>query len=467
MASLDRDHGGKKRGCLGRLWLPLGAILLILLGLAWFGAGSPPAVEIQPERAAIGRSTPVAIHVAEPDGGLSHVRVELVQGDRTLEVAERTWEPRPFWNPWGERTPEDTLTVEVGSESLDGLEEGEATLRVTADAAGTWIRRPEPTVEELTLPVMLRPPRVGLLSTQHNVRQGGSGAVVYRLDGAARRDGVEAGERFFPGYDLPGGGPGERFALYAAPYDLADGSKIALVAEDAAGNVARLSFVDRFTPKPYATDTIRLSDGFLEEVVPEILANTPSLEDQGDPLASYLQINGELRRRNRARLVELSEESLPEFLWSETFLQMPNAQVMSPFAAKRTYLYDGEPVDTQFHLGYDLATVRRDEIPAANDGLVVVAEYFGIYGNCVILDHGFGLMSLYGHLSSLDVAEEDRVRRGQSLGRSGQTGLAGGDHLHFGILLGGLPVDPLEWWDGRWIRDHVDQKLGEALPFGP
>lgn len=468
MEPLHRDDDGRRTGPRwGRIFL---LILLLLLAVAavwaWFGAGAAPTVEIEPERSAIGRSTPVTVRVAEPGRGLSRVRVEVIQGDRTLPVEERAWEPRPFWKPWGEKTPEDTLTVDVGSEALENLEEGEATLRVTADAAGTWLRSPDPTVTELDMPVMLRPPRVGLISTQHNVRQGGSEVVVYRVDEGVERDGVEAGDRFFPGFDLPGGAAGERFALFAAPYDLDDSSKISLVAEDAAGNTARLSFVDRFTPKPYSTGTIRLSDGFLEEVVPEILANTPKLEDLGSPLENYLQINGELRKQNRARLRDLAEQSTNEFLWTEAFLQMPNAQVMSPFAVRRTYTYNEEPVDTQFHLGYDLATVRRDAIPSANDGIVVVAEYFGIYGNCVIVDHGFGLMSLYGHLSSLEVDVGERVTRGQSLGRSGETGLAGGDHLHFGILLQGLPVDPLEWWDAKWLRDHLDDKMGEALPFG-
>lgn len=465
MDPLNREDR-PRRGCLRRLTLPLLALVLLVLALAWLGAGEPPTVEVEPEKPAIGRATPVTVHVAEPDRGLSRVEVELIQGERLLPVTVRTWEPRAFWNPWGERTVEDAFTVEVGSETVEGLREGEATLRVTAETAGTWLRRPGPTVVELDVPVMLRPPRLSVLSTQNNVRQGGSGAVVYRLDGAAIRDGVEAGDRFFPGYALPAGAPGERFAPFAAPYDLDDGSQITLLAEDAAGNVGRLSFVDRFTPKPYDTGTIRLTDGFLAEVVPEILANSPELEDQGGLLENYLQINGELRRRNRVRLRELAQRSLPEFLWREAFLQMPNAQVMSPFAVRRTYLYQGEPVDTQFHLGYDLATVRRDVIPAANDGVVILAEYFGIYGNCVILDHGFGLLSLYGHLSSVDVREGDRVTRGQPLGRSGETGLAGGDHLHFGMLLQGLPVDPLEWWDPRWIRDHLESKLGEALPFG-
>lgn len=138
---------------------------------------------------------------------------------------------------------------------------------------------------------------------------------------------------------------------------------------------------------------------------------------------------------------------------------------MDTFAVRRTYLYEGEVVDEQTHLGYDLASVQRAEVPAANDGVVVLAEFFGIYGNCVIVDHGYGLMSLYAHLSSMNVSPGDPVTRGQVLGHTGATGLAGGDHLHFSVLLQGLPVSSLEWWDDHWLQDRLARKLGEALPF--
>jgi murein DD-endopeptidase MepM/ murein hydrolase activator NlpD len=96
---------------------------------------------------------------------------------------------------------------------------------------------------------------------------------------------------------------------------------------------------------------------------------------------------------------------------------------------------------------------------------VVLARYFGIYGNTVVLDHGYGLMSLNGHLSSTSVVEGARVVRGQTVGRTGDTGLAGGDHLHFTMLLHGLAVDPREWWDSHWVHDRLKLKLGPALPF--
>ena len=83
----------------------------------------------------------------------------------------------------------------------------------------------------------------------------------------------------------------------------------------------------------------------------------------------------------------------------------------------------------------------------------------GIYGTLVMIDHGLGVTTLYGHLSSLAVAVGDRVEKGQTLGRSGATGLAGGDHLHFAVLVGRTYVDPVEWWDAKWLEEHVTERL--------
>jgi len=289
--------------------------------------------------------------------------------------------------------------------------------------------------------------------------------VVYRVGPSAVRDGVQAGDAWFPGYPLPGGDEQARFALFAVPYDMDDVSRVRLVASDDVGNEARASFVDQFFPKPLRRGTIQLSDSFMERVVPPILSQTPQLESRGNLLDDFLLVNGELRRIDNEELVELGRRSAPEFLWTRAFLQMRNAQVMSDFAARRRYLYDGREVDVQDHLGFDLASTAMAPIESANDGVVVMARYFGIYGNTVVVDHGYGLMSLYGHLSSIAVTEGQSVERGQELGRSGATGLAGGDHLHFSMLLQGLPVDPREWWDPHWIHDRLKLKLGPALPF--
>jgi murein DD-endopeptidase MepM/ murein hydrolase activator NlpD len=151
-------------------------------------------------------------------------------------------------------------------------------------------------------------------------------------------------------------------------------------------------------------------------------------------------------------------------LWKGPFVQLGNSQVEASFADHRTYFYQGREVDRQVHLGFDLAVTSRVAIVAANDGIVLHAGWLGIYGNCVIIDHGLGVQSLYGHLSSLDVKVGDTVAKRQTIGRSGMTGLAGGDHLHFTMLVGGEAVNPVEWWDSHWIEDRVERKLREANP---
>lgn len=445
-------------------------ILVVLLGLIFVGlaslrAGAAPQIEIAAELPAIGKNTPISVRVAEGGRGLSRIRVELQQGERVDLLEERTYRPREAWAFWGSRQTEDAFTLAVGREFQDYLQEGEATVRVVADRASSWLRYPEPAQNALTLEVRLKPPQLQVQSTFTYVTQGGSEAVVYTVGDSSVRDGVRAGEWFFPGHPLPGGGERDRFALFAAPYDLDDSSQIRLVAYDDVDNEARVAFIDRFNPRPAKADTIRLSDGFMERVVPAVLSQSPEMPDKGNLLDNYLMINGELRKRNAETLTEIAQASVPEFLWTQEFLQMRNAAPTSSFADRRTYVYNGEPVDQQDHLGFDLASTARAPIESANDGTVVLARYFGIYGNAVVVDHGYGLLSLYGHLSEISVQEGQDVERGTQLGRSGATGLAGGDHLHFTMLLYGLPVDPKEWWDDHWIHDRLKLKLGSAIPF--
>jgi murein DD-endopeptidase MepM/ murein hydrolase activator NlpD len=438
---------------------------LAFLGVAAFRSGPAPEIEIVPELPGIGKATPVRIDLREPSRGLGEVRVELIQGERVELLDERHHRQLEPWEFWGERVADERLTLEVGSATIEGLREGEATIRVIAYPAPSWLRRPQPAMATVDLEVKLRPPSLQITSTHTYVSQGGSEAVVYRVGESSIADGVRAGDWWFPGYPLPRGEPRDRFALFAAPYDLDDPGAIRLVVRDDVGNESTASFVDSFRAKPFKTDTIRLSEQFMAKVVPAIMSQTPSLPDRGDLLSNYLQINGDLRRRNSTTLIELAEDSLPRFLWSRPFMQMRNAEVRSSFADRRTYVYEGNEVDQQDHLGFDLASTRMAELQAANDGVVVLARYFGIYGNAVVIDHGYGLMSLYGHLSSIDVEEGQTVERGQPIGRTGETGLAGGDHLHFTMLLRGLPVNPREWWDGHWIQDRIGLKLGPALEF--
>lgn len=448
-----------------RLFVYVVAPLSILALGAWiWWSRAAPVVDIDADRPGVGRAgTTVAVSVREPVRGVTSVRVESIHADRTTLLAEQALPPPSRWALWRRGRVDVELPVELSEATVEGLSEGTLTLRVTAAGTGAALLGPRTVVRDTTFPVRLRPPTVGVTSTQNYAAQGGSGVVVYRVSETAlergARDGVQAGAWFFPGRPLPEGGAGDRFALYGVPYDLSERDDIRLIAEDALGNSAPVVFLDRFFPRPLKTDTIHLSVAFMQETVPEILAHTPEISERGDLLASYLAINGELREQNAESLRGLGMQSRDDFLWSGAFDQLPNSQVTSAFADRRTYVLDGRNVDRQDHLGFDLASVRSAPVPASNRGVVVLADYFGIYGNTVVLDHGGGLMSLYSHLSAIDVTAGQEVERAQVLGRTGQTGLAGGDHLHFTLLVRGLPVNPIEWWDPAWVRDRILSKL--------
>jgi hypothetical protein len=447
------------------LLLLLVLAFLALAGIAALRAGPSPEIAIEPALPAIGKRTPVSVKVSEPKRGLVSVRIETIQGSRAEVLAQKSYDAPSAWLPWGTGTASDEIRAEIGRETVKGLTGEPLTIRVSAARAGSWLRHPEPVTKEITLPVRLAPPAVQVISTATYVNQGGAEAVVYRVGPTATADGVRCGERFYRGFPLPGGGPQDRFALFAAPYDVSDGGAFQLVAADEVGNETRVSFVDKFFPRPVRSDTLQLSDRFLAKVVPEIMSQTPDFQDRGTPLDNYLGINGELRRKNAEELAKIAESSKTSFLWSRRFEPMANTKVMSSFADRRSYVYQGKTVDHQVHLGFDLASTQGASVPSANDGIVVLARYFGIYGNAVIVDHGFGLMTLYGHLSTIDVTEGRDVKRGETVGRSGQTGLAGGDHLHFSVLIQGTPVDPREWWDDHWIQDRIARKLGPAFAF--
>jgi hypothetical protein len=380
-------------------------------------------------------------------------------------LTEKNQEPAPAWAPWRKGTSSEEIHVEVGKDTVAELKLGTAIVRVTAGRAGVLFWTPAAATAQIELPVRFVPPTLQVLSTFHYVSRGGSEAVVYRVGETTKRDGVQAGTRFFPGYPLPGGSAGDRFTFFAVAYDMEDAASVRLIAEDAAGNVTQRKFIDEFFPKPIRQDTIHLNDAFMQKVDTEIMSQTPNLPDKGNLLDNYLQLNRDLRKANDAFLEDLTQKTQLAFLWREPFLPMVNTAIKAHFAEYRSYVYDGKTVDEQYHLGLDMASVRSDPVPASNDGVVAFAGYLGIYGNCVVIDHGYGVETLYGHMSSIDVKEGQRVKRGETMGRSGSSGLAAGDHVHFAVLLHGLPVTPIEWFDSKWIKDRLKLKLGAALPF--
>ena len=303
------------------------------------------------------------------------------------------------------------------------------------------------------------PPRAEVLTAQHYINQGGCDMALFKVSQGTVESGVQVGNYFFPSWPVNDSDSTTRMCIFAFPYDVDPEAPARVMARDDAGNQILVNFNYKVFPKKFKSDTINIDDKFMERVVPPIMSQTPELADQGSLLKNFLLVNGTLRRIDAQQLVAFSQKTSPHLTWTRPFVQLGNSKVEASFADYRTYMYNGQVIDHQTHLGFDLAVVQHTPVVAANDGKVIYVGFLGIYGNVVIIDHGCALQSLYAHLSSFDVKEGEEVKHGQVIAHSGQTGLAGGDHLHFTMLLDGIPINPVEWWDPHWIHDRIEAKL--------
>ncbi len=422
-------------------------LILTVLGVA-FGLSSTPVVRFTSPVQAVGPETPVSIAVKAPHG-VRRVSAYLEQNGKRWTASESTKPAQRF--VFGGSEPEQTFAFKVGKKSAPELTEGKA--RIVVEAVSNDMRGASATVANDVV-VSLAPPVVSADGAQHYVNQGGSELVTFRVSGYWTEAGVRVGKYTFRSFPMPGqpANSPERFSLFAFPWDVPADVVPVVYARNPADAEARASFWFKLFPKSFRKRELDLDDAFLNKVAAELDPN-----GSGTPLEKYLRINREMRRQNNQFLADLRLKTEEKLLWKGPFYRL--GKVESFFADQRTYTYKGKKVDEQMHLGFDLSDVQGAPVKAANSGKIVHAGPLGIYGNCIVVDHGYGLQSIYGHLRQIDAKVGDAVQKEQVMGRSGATGLAGGDHLHYSMQVDGVQVQPIEWWDEHWIKDRVLSKL--------
>ena len=452
-----------------RWFVGLAVLLLVVLGVLYYTAGKAagPKIDIS-VGAVVGQQAPLKVVASSPDTDALSIRIE--QSGQTIPVF--TLSP----GSTVERKEAGVIvTRTIGKKDFPQLQPGPAKVVVTAARPVFYGLRHVASSASTNIQLRFDPPRIAVVSTKHYINLGGSEMIVYRVTPPDAQSGVKVGDFTYPGFAADGAGihgePSLKVAFFALLYNQPVNTPMELYAKDEAGNEARAQFDHQVFPKKFKSSRIQLDDGFLGRVVPAILQGSPELgisAASGDLLPAFLKINGDLRRRNAETIVALAQKTAPAMLWKGAFLPLVNAQVEAAFADYRTYIYQGKEVDNQVHLGFDLARVANSPISAANDGKVLHARDLGIYGNCVILDHGMGVQSLYAHMSSFQIKEGNEVHKGQTIGMTGQTGLAAGDHLHFSMMVNGQFVNATEWWDPHWIEDRIMRKLKEiGAPVAP
>jgi hypothetical protein len=419
-------------------------VLLILVPILIVSARSAtPVVDLPASITTLGQATPVSVQVHDPRG-IRKIAATVEQNGVSYPVGATT---QPF------TASDSTWSFTAGVKSTPQLKDGAAKLIVEAtsnDLLGKKARA------ERDVTVVTRPPSLVVDSDQHYLYLGMADLVTFDVSGGWTAAGVRVGDQTYRSWPMPAGKPG-RFSLFAFAWNMPPNTAPMVYASIGAGNDVTSPIVFQFPKKEqphYTVHDLQVSDSFMQKVVSELDPN-----GSGDPVARFVKINSEMRRANNKTLSDLRFKTAEKFLWSQPFARQAHAQAEATFADLRNYIYHGKKIDQQVHLGYDLAVTQHVGVEASNDGQIVYAAPLGIYGNCVVVDHGYGLQTIYGHMSQIDVHVGDTVKRGQVMGRSGMTGMAGGDHIHFAMQLDGVQIDPKEWWDPHWIHDHIARRV--------
>lgn len=447
------------------------AILIVAVWVLFYKfEGSKPAVDVTLPSEYLKKSYELALAVQDKGTGLRKVMVSIVQQGNERVLLEKIYEPSALLGVLSDKkVSQDSFVIPVESHKY-GMNDGEALIRIrVSDYAWRGWNKGNVFYAEKKVVIDTKPPQVTILTRQHNVEKGGAGLVIYKVGEENVKSGVMVGDNFFPGHSGMFDNQDIYACFFALDHTQGPGTQIFVTAQDLAGNSVNRGFHHYIRDKNFKSDVLDISDGFLESKMPDFDLDDPDAKLSSAPnplLAKFIYINSELREKNVKTILDFPKDTLGKVLWSGTFSRLSGAATRSGFGDRRTYKYAGKEIGRSVHLGIDLASLANAPIGAANAGRVIMAGFEGIFGNTVILDHGFGLASLYSHLNSISVNIGDEVAKGDIIGTSGLTGLAGGDHLHFSMMVHNIFVNPLEWWDSSWIKNNITSKI-EAVKQTP
>jgi murein DD-endopeptidase MepM/ murein hydrolase activator NlpD len=420
--------------------------------------GEKPNIEAETPVTALRASQEISFTASDRKSGLRNILISLIKDGKEVTLYEEKF-PGVLLSVGGS-VNNTSFRVNIQPKEL-GMTDGKAILRtVVKDYSWRGWFHGNAALDEKEIIIDMQPPAIHILTKAHNISQGGAGLLIYRLSEPCPTSGVYIGEDYFPGHSGYFKDANILLCFFALDYKKDTENKIFAQATDSAGNSSKAGFPYYIKRKAFKRDTINISDNFLNWKIPEFeseisLGADASLKDK------FIAVNQNLRQTSYQKVSEVVSKTDPVLYWEGHFLRLPESAPRAGFADHRTYKYNNEIIDNQVHLGVDLASLAHSPVPASNKGKVVLTESVGIYGKTVIIDHGFGLFSMYAHLSSISVNEGQIVLKGQNIGETGVTGLAGGDHLHFSMIVNKTFVNPIEWWDDIWIKNNISSKIND------
>ncbi len=317
-------------------------------------------------------------------------------------------------------------------------------------------------VQKIDLIIDSKKPTANVLSNSRYIQRGGSAAVVVKVNDKNLQDAYISfndQKRFelIPFYKQ-----GYYMALVAWPIDIEKFQRVNLVATDKAGNITITKVPFYIQDKKIKIDKIQLSENFINNVSVNVLEQSAELVPQ-TPKEVFLYSNKDLRAKNVKTIEDIARDAMKgqsvDDISINRFDRLRGSKTVAGYAERRHYYLDGEKINEAWHLGIDWASVKQAAVYVSNPGEVVFNNYLGLYGNTIIVDHGMGLATLYAHTSSQAVQVGQQVSKGDKIAHTGATGAVFGDHLHFGVLVQGVEVNPIEWMDSFWIKTRITDIL--------
>lgn len=447
--------------------LRLSLIVLFVASASYLGAANnitakferqPPVIDISNIPEGLGKgAVNFTLGYSDIGAGISKLSVSLVQGatSQILHTEHRSDSPK-------------NITVNISSDSLKNkYKEGSAQIVLQAEDASLWSNRVEKRVD---IVLDFTAPTIAVVSNQHVASEGGAEFVLLEATDANLDSVIVTVDKHsfsaIPAvkFDAAFAGKNIYAALLALPIEMKANTSVTAVALDRVGNSSSAPINFAIKPFKRAKTSPKISSNFVNNKVGplyreflEKASSEQQVAKDSDSVAIFRTVNEDYRNYLQQQLASMPLSN--NALSSGTFLKPMASATTSNFGESRSYSINGVQAGGSTHDGLDLASIKRDKVTATNTGSVLFAGPFGIYGNAVVIDHGMGLTSLYGHLSSISVQKNDSVTQGQEIGRSGETGLAGGDHLHFEFRIANIPVVPKEWWDAHWIADNIYGKI--------
>ena len=437
-----------------------------------FAEGAPPTIRAVKSPSGLGLdSADLSISIKDELAGLDQVIVRAEQQNSdTRELLRKDYK---------KKTAEDNITLPLNAKEL-GLREGTLRIIVLAFDSSLWSNRASISIE---LKVDYQKPKIEVLTSQHNAVRGGVELVFYSVSGGSDFfSGVMAGPYIFPGFPAAkldpefSKTPEVYFSFFSVPLDSAAEERLEILARNAVGNSSIASFFYRVKELNTPTVSLEVNREFLQNSVDPLYHSYLKLRavHRGQKNAEYTPASDKTELSKRLAVINrefrpLLAEDLRvlfgrpklEKLWAGPFLRPAGKALPYPFGALKTYSFAGENVGSMRQDGLDFATAEGTSVRAANSGSVIFSGELGVYGKTIIIDHGFGLTTLYQHLSSLSTQEGAHLESGQAIGLSGSTGYALKPEIGYEVRLHGLPVRPEEWWDRVWIRDHLEDKIDQ------